>query len=63
MEQSEKEKLVEEIRAIVRDETAPILDILMDYLDVQFEILDERIHHLGSGVAEVLEALGDVIKK
>jgi hypothetical protein len=57
MEQSEKEKLLEEIRIIVREEVSPVFDILMAYLDVQFEILDERFQHLFGGIAEVLERI------
>ena len=61
MEQSEKEKLLEEIRVIVREETSPVLDILMTYLDVQFDILDEKFHHLLGGIAEVLERLVEIL--
>ena len=61
MEQSEKEKLLEEIRVIVREETSPILDILMTYLDVQFDILDEKFHHLFGGIAEVFERLVEIL--
>jgi hypothetical protein len=55
MEQSEKEKLFEEIRSIISEEVAPVVDILMAYLDVQFEIVDERFRHLFGTVAEVAE--------
>jgi hypothetical protein len=61
MEQSEKEKLLEEIRVIVREETSPVLDILMTYLDVQFEILDEKYQGLFDGIAEVLERLREML--
>jgi hypothetical protein len=62
MEQSEKEKFLEEIRAIVQEETSPVLDILMAYLDVQFEIIDEKLQHLSGGIVEVLETLGGMRK-
>jgi hypothetical protein len=60
MERSEKEQLLEEIRVIVREETSPVLDILMAYLDVQFEILDEKYQGLFDGIAEVLERLTEM---
>lgn len=60
MEQSEKERLLEEIRAIVQEETSPILDIIMAYLDVQFDIVDGRIQHLLGGIGEVLEMLEEI---
>lgn len=61
MEQSEKEKLLEEIRIIVREETSPVLDILMTYLDVQFDILDETFHHLFAGIAEVWGMIAELL--
>jgi hypothetical protein len=55
MESSKKEKLLEDIRAVVREEVSPVLDILMTYLDVQFDISDEKFQHLFGGIEEVLE--------
>jgi hypothetical protein len=62
MEQSEKEKLLKELSIIVQKETSPILDILIAYLDVQFDIVDERIQHLSRGIVEVLEILEETRK-
>ncbi len=42
MEQSEKEELLRQVEIIVHREIAPVLDILMEYLDVRFDEMDER---------------------
>ena len=62
MEQSEKELLLEEIRVVVREEVSPVLDILMTYLDVRFDEIDERFLFLFGGISELLETLSKRFK-
>ncbi|HEY5221053.1 MAG TPA: hypothetical protein VIJ29_02830 [Candidatus Paceibacterota bacterium] len=63
MEQSEKEKLLEEIRLIIREEVSPVLDIIMTYLDIQFDIFDETFHQLSGGIVEVLGKLTEILER
>jgi len=63
MEQSEKEELLKEIRIVVREEVSPVLDILMTYLDIQFDIVEEKFDHLFKGVGELLESLTEVLER
>lgn len=62
MEQSEKEELLVDIGAIVQKEVAPVLDILMEYLDVRFDEVDERFIIAFAGIGEILERIAEALK-
>ncbi|HUC01667.1 MAG TPA: hypothetical protein VMA75_02070 [Candidatus Paceibacterota bacterium] len=63
MEPSEKEKLLEEVRLIVREEVSPALNIIMTYLDTQFDIVEERSDRLFEGVAEALTKIVELLER
>ncbi len=57
MKQSEKEVLLKEIQSIIHQEVAPVLDILMNYMDVRFDTVDERFFLVFGGVNKLIEDL------
>ena len=57
MKQSEKEALLKEIQSIIHQEVSPVLDILMDYMDVRFDAIDERFFLVFGGVNRLIEDL------
>lgn len=57
MEPSEKEELLRQVEIIVHREVAPVLDILMEYLDVRFDEMDERFLFLFGGIDQLIKKL------
>ena len=57
MEQSEKKQILEEVRTVIHREVGPVLDILMEYLDVRFDEVDERFLFLFGGISELLKKI------
>jgi len=57
MEQSEKGELIKQFRGIIHEETSPILDALMEYVDGRFDEMDDRMISL----LEEIERLCDAI--
>ena len=55
MEQSKKEELLREVEIIVHREVAPVLDILMEYLDTRFDEMDERFFFVFGGINQLIE--------
>ncbi len=56
MEQSEKEALLRQVEIIVHKEVAPVLDILMEYLDTRFDEVDERFLFVFGGITQLIDA-------
>jgi hypothetical protein len=61
MEQSKKEELLREVEIIVHREVAPVLDILMEYLDVRFDEMDERFLFVFGGINQLIEKLSEAL--
>ena len=61
MEQSEREELIRQFELIVHREVAPVLDILMDYLDIRFDEVDERFLFVFGGINQLIERLGEAL--
>lgn len=62
MEQSEKEELLRQVEIIVHREIAPVLDILMEYLDVRFDEMDERFFFVFGGINQLIERLSNALE-
>lgn len=61
MEQSEKEALLRQVEIIVHKEVAPVLDILMEYLDTRFDEVDERFLFVFGGITQLIARLSDAL--
>ncbi len=61
MEQSEKEELLDKVEEIVHKELVPVLDILMEYLDVRFDEVEERFLLAFGGINELLDRLAEAL--
>jgi len=61
MEQSEKEELLRQLEIIVHREVAPVLDILMEYLDIRFDEMDERFLFVFGGINQLIERLSEAL--
>ena len=61
MEQSEKEALLDQVEEIVHKELVPVLDIIMEYLDVRFDEVEERFLLVFGGINELLERLTEAL--
>lgn len=61
MEQSEKEALLDQVEEIVHKELVPVLDIIMEYLDVRFDEVEERFLLVFGGINELLERLREAL--
>ena len=59
MKRSEQEELLRRVEAIVHQEVAPVLDILMEYLDVRFDEMDERFLFVFGGINQLIERLSE----
>ena len=57
MEQSEKDELIKQFRGIVHEETGPVLDSLMEYVDGRFDGLDDRIISLLEEIERLCESI------
>jgi hypothetical protein len=62
MEQSEKEELLRRVEVIVHREVAPVLDILMEYLDIRFDEMDERFLFVFGGINQLIERLSEALE-
>jgi hypothetical protein len=61
MEQSEREELLDKVEEIVHKELVPVLDILMEYLDVRFDEVEERFLLAFGGINELLDRLAEAL--
>lgn len=57
MEQSEKDELIKQFRGIVHEETGPVLDTLMEYVDGRFDDMDDRMISLLGEIERLCEAI------
>lgn len=62
MEQSEKEELLRKVEIIVHCEVAPVLDILMEYMDVRFDEMDERFFFVFGGINQLVDRLSEALE-
>lgn len=50
-----------QVEIIVHREVAPVLDILMEYLDVRFDEVDERFFFVFGGINQLIERLSKAL--
>jgi hypothetical protein len=62
MERSEKEELLEEIKALIHREVGPVMETVMNYVDDRFDETDERFFSLFAGIDELLDKLSKALE-